>query len=48
LRCVFLAEVGAVGLGGDEELGDYGGDAAKVGGAGLAVEALAQDFYIYE
>ena len=42
LRCVLLAEEGAVGLGGDEQLGDDGGDAAKVAGAGLAVETLAQ------
>ena len=38
---VFLAEEGAVGLGGDEQLGDDGGDAAKVAGAGCAVEAMA-------
>ena len=41
---VFLAEVGAVGLGGDEELGDYGGYSAKVGGSGPAVEAVAEAF----
>ena len=42
LRCVFLAEVGAVGLGGDEQLGDNGGHAAKMAGAGLAVETIAE------
>ena len=39
---VFLAEEGAVGLGGDEQLGDDGGDAAKMAGTGCAVEAIAQ------
>jgi hypothetical protein len=41
---VFLAEEGAVGLRGDEQLGDYGGYAAKVAGAGCAVKAVAQAF----
>ena len=39
---VFLAEEGEVGLGGDEQLGDDGGDAAKMAGAGCAVEAIAE------
>jgi hypothetical protein len=43
---VFLAEEGAVGLGGDEELGDDGGNSAEVAGAGCAVEAVAQAFYV--
>ena len=39
---VFLAEEGEVRLGGDEQLGDDGGDAAKMAGAGCAVEAIAE------
>ena len=42
LRCVFLAEEGAVGLGGDEQLGDNGGNAAKVAGSGMTVETIAE------
>ena len=34
---VFLAEEGAIGFRGDKELGDDGGDALKVAGAGCAV-----------
>ncbi len=41
-----MAEEGTVRLGGDEELGDYGGYAAKVAGSGLAVEAVAEAFDI--
>ena len=44
LRGVFLAEESAVGLCGDEKFRDDGGDAAKVAGAGRAVEAVAQAF----
>ncbi len=43
---VLLAEEGAVGLAGDEQLGDHGGYAAKVAGAGFAVEAVAQAFHL--
>src|ERR1017187_5372969 len=38
---IFLAEEGAVGLGGDEELGYDGGNAAEMAGAGGAVKAGA-------
>jgi hypothetical protein len=36
------SEESAIGLGGDEQLGDDGGDAAKVAGAGCAVEAITE------
>ncbi len=42
LGCVLLAEEGEIGLGGDEELGDDGGNAAKMAGARCAVEAIAE------
>ena len=39
---VLLAEEGAIGFGGDQQLGDHGGDAAKVAGAGCAVQTIAE------
>jgi hypothetical protein len=43
-----LSEEGAVGFGGDEELGYDGGYAAKVAGAGEAVEAIAESLDLDE
>jgi len=39
---VFLAKLRAIRLGSEEQLGNNGGDSAKVAGPGLAVQALAQ------
>ena len=43
---IFLTEVGAVWLGGGKELGDDGGDAAEMSGAGFAVKAIAEAFHL--
>jgi len=47
LGCVFLAEEGAIGFGGDEQLGDDGCNAAEVTWTRCSVETVAEiaDFY---
>src|ERR1035441_2820072 len=44
LGSVFLAEEGAVGFTGNQQLGDHGGHTAKMAGSGLAVQTIARAF----